>query len=234
MDNGDWGEEARLHPGIVRVGGLARALQPELDRASSPHRAVPDATAVRNWRTAVIEDGERCARVYADWREPRFVISLREGKVYAARAVAADLISTADVVHRWVSGARCSEIAAAWPILGSVELHRARERGDTLEYQWRRLYENPSRQAHWLLLNPFVALAFHEPRLRVLTPWTSMWTLCFSDSARKKLIPSVEPLRHEKELFVVRAEREEIGRAAAADSLALVLSTLSSITQRPS
>jgi hypothetical protein len=32
-------------------------------------------------------------------------------------------------------------------------------------------------------LQPFVALAFHEPRLRRLTPYTSHGTLCFSTSS---------------------------------------------------
>jgi hypothetical protein len=42
----------------------------------------------------------------------------------------------------------------------------------------------------------------------------------------------VEPLWDEQEPFVVRADREETGRADAAGSLALVLSTLSMITPR--
>jgi len=33
-------------------------------------------------------------------------------------------------------------------------------------------------------LSAFVALAFHEPRLRVLRPYTSHWTLFFSDAPR--------------------------------------------------
>ena len=230
MDDGDRGDEARPDPKIVRVGGLANALQSELDQAGSPYRAVPSASAVRNSRTAVVESGERCVRVFVDDRQPGFIVSLKEGNAAVVRGVAPDLVSTADVVHNWVSGARGSEMAAVWPFLGSVELHRAREHGETVEFQWRHLYENPGRQDHWLLLHPFVALAFHEPRLRVLLPWTAMWTLCFSDSTRNKLAPSVEPVRHEKEIFVVKAYREEIGRATAAGSLALVLSTLQTIT----
>ncbi|WP_373871240.1 DUF6193 family natural product biosynthesis protein [Actinoplanes xinjiangensis] len=66
------------------------------------------------------------------------------------------------------------------PFLGTVALVTACERGDHREASWLRLYENHRKDRIETRLQPFVALAFHEPRLRQLKPYTSHWTLRFS------------------------------------------------------
>jgi hypothetical protein len=63
-----------------------------------------------------------------------------------------------------------------------VALAEAKERGDEREHSWLELYENPTASKAVERLAPFITLAFHEPRLRALRPYTSMWTLCFSST----------------------------------------------------
>jgi hypothetical protein len=75
-----------------------------------------------------------------------------------------------------------SELVAACPFLGSVALAEAKERGDEREYSWLELYENPTASKVAARLAPFIALAMREPRLRALRPYTSMWTLRFSNT----------------------------------------------------
>jgi hypothetical protein len=93
---------------------------------------------------------------------------------------APDLAIAADSAHAWLSGVRPPVVAATWPFLGSVAPATARERGDHREASWLRLYENHRKERVETRLQPFVALAFHEPRLRQLKPYSSHWTLRFS------------------------------------------------------
>jgi hypothetical protein len=58
----------------------------------------------------------------------------------------------------------------------------ARERGDHRESSWLWLYENHGADPVGTRLRALLALAFHEPRLRVLGSYTSHWTLCFSET----------------------------------------------------
>jgi hypothetical protein len=63
---------------------------------------------------------------------------------------------------------------------GSVALAEARERHDSRESSWLWLYENPCADPVSVRLQAFLALALHEPRLRVLHPYTAHWSLHFS------------------------------------------------------
>ncbi|BCJ75989.1 hypothetical protein CS0771_55330 [Catellatospora sp. IY07-71] len=148
-----------------------------------------------------------------------------------AQGFAPDLAAVADTVARWQGGARATELAAVWPYLGSVRLAEARERGDAVEVAWLSLYENHTGDAVRARLHAFVALAFYEPRLRRLRPFTSHWMLVFSRSPTfpwSRDCPSVDPL--EPGRYRVRtAEGRELGVADAAGSLALVLAALDTV-----
>jgi hypothetical protein len=88
------------------------------------------------------------------------------------------------------------QVASAWPFLGSVALAEARERGDHRESSWLWLYENHCADKVGFRLRSFVAIAFHEPRLRVLRPYTSHWALCFSRTPQRPFTrdhPTVHP-----------------------------------------
>ncbi|WP_144120814.1 DUF6193 family natural product biosynthesis protein [Catellatospora sichuanensis] len=137
----------------------------------------------------------------------------------------------ADTAARWRGGAYAAEVAAVWPYLGSVRLAEARERGDVVEATWLSLYENHTGDVGRARLHAFVALAFHEPRLRRLRPFTSHWRLVFSRSPTfpwSRDCPSVDPL--ERGRYRVRAaDGSELGVADATGSLALVLAALDTV-----
>jgi hypothetical protein len=124
----------------------------------------------------------RCVGVavlLSPWKR-QFHLALRAGRSTLLQGYAADLATAAGAARLWLSGARPGEAAAAWPFLGSAALAEARERGDHRESRWLWLHENHCADPVATRLQAFVALAFHEPRLRVLRPYTSHWTLCFS------------------------------------------------------
>ncbi|MBV1852601.1 DUF6193 family natural product biosynthesis protein [Catellatospora tritici] len=227
-DEGTPGPDPLLYPEVVRAGGLVNALHAEFDLIGLTLRAQLDEDPACGGRVASVQDTDRRTKVTLSARERRFRMSVRSGKVTMASGFAPDLAAVADVARRWHGGARLPELAAAWPFLGSVALAECRERDDALEAAWLSLYENHTQDAVRGRLHSFVALAFHEPSLRRLRPFTSHWTLGFSTAARypwSGAHPSVHPL--EPGTYLVRAaDGRELGVADAAGSLALVLAAL--------
>ncbi|GIG88759.1 DUF6193 family natural product biosynthesis protein [Plantactinospora endophytica] len=174
-----WGEAGRWYPEIVAVGGASRAWQAEFDRMALPLR-VTTREGGNPHRTTRVESGElRADLLLSPWQR-RFHLALRAGRYTLLQGYAPDLAAAADAARSWLSGTRPGQVAAVWPFLGSVALAEARERGDRRESSWLWLYENHCAQPQGIRLRSFLALAFHEPRLRALHPYTSHWTLCFS------------------------------------------------------
>lgn len=160
------------------AGGVSVAWQAEFDRLGVPLRAGPGASG--SPRSATVVHGDRRADLLLDlWERPHY-LSLRDGIATSLQGFAGDLAVAARVTRVWMSGARPGAVAAAWPFLGSVALAAARERGDQRESRWLWLYENHCGDPIATRLRAFVALAFHEPGLRELYPFTSHWALCFS------------------------------------------------------
>jgi hypothetical protein len=174
-----WGEEARWYPEVVAVGDARRAWQAEFDRQGIPLRVHPG-EGVNPHRTAVVDNGELVADLLLSPWQPLLRLALRTGRSTLLQGNAVDLASAAGAAWLWLSGTRPGQVAAAWPFLGSVALAEARERGDHRESSWLWLYENHCAHPVGIRLRSFIALAFHEPRLRMLRPYTSHWTLCFS------------------------------------------------------
>ncbi|WP_327002315.1 DUF6193 family natural product biosynthesis protein [Dactylosporangium sp. NBC_01737] len=180
-DPGLWGDAAQWYPDVVALGAAHDAWQVELDRQAPPFRARAEDPA--NPRTAAVEHGERNAYLILSPWQRRFILGLRTGRAVMLGGHAPDLAVAADAARAWLSGTAPPAVAAAWPFLGSVALATARERGDHRESSWLHLYENHRESPVATRLRPFVALAFHEPRLRRLSPYTSHWTLRFSTTA---------------------------------------------------
>jgi hypothetical protein len=121
-------------------------------------------------------------------------LALRTGRTTLLQGYASDPATATSAARLWLSGH--GRVAAAWPFLGSVALAEARARGDRREASWLWLYEDHCANPVAIRLSAFLALAFHEPRLRVLRPYTSHWTLCFSSTSHwpfSRDLPTVAP-----------------------------------------
>ena len=90
-----------------------------------------------------------------------------------AVGLAPSLPAVVAITLMWQSGQRLRDVAAAWPLFGSVEMAEARERGDVAEHRWRSLYEDPWQVYPFGALRDFIDMAIHTPRLRALVPLTS-------------------------------------------------------------
>lgn len=180
---GDLGDAARWYPEVVAAGDACEAWRAAFGRHGVPFEVRPRGGAAAH-RIATAANGELRADLLLSPRERRFSLSLRAGRNVLLQGRTADLAATAGAAGLWLSGARPGAVAAAWPFLGSVALAEARERGDRAEAGWLWLAENHTADPVAARLRAFVALAFHEPRLRVLLPYTSHVTLTFSSTPR--------------------------------------------------
>jgi hypothetical protein len=223
-----WGEAARWYPEIVALGGTCHAWQAEFDRQRIPVRVGPKAS-VNPHRTASVVNGDlHTDLVLSPWTR-RFYLAFRTGRRTLLQGFAADLATSAEAAWLWLSGARPGQVAAAWPFLGSVALAEARERGDHRESSWLRLNENHCADPVATRLKAFVALAFHEPRLRALRPYTSHWTLRFSTTPEwpfRGTHPTVTPAQSPYRYLVHAGDGRRHGETDAANSLGLVLAEL--------
>jgi hypothetical protein len=226
---GIWGEDARWYPDIVAAGDACRAWQAEFDRQGA-------AVQVRQWggdrpylyATAGESDGPN-ANLMLWRRERKFRLALRTGKFWMLHGFAADLATAARAAQSWLGGARPGEVAAAWPFLGSIALAEARERRDVREAAWLNMYENHMGNPVTLPTQPFIALAFHEPRLRALRPYTSHTILCFSKTAEYPFsmdLPIVEPATAPGRFVVRTRDGRVFDETDAAGALRIVLSEL--------
>lgn len=78
-------------------------------------------------------------------------------------------------------------------------------------------------------LRAFVSLAFHEPKLRLLHPYTSHWTLCFSGTPEwpfSRDHPTVDPAQTPDRYVVRTRDRRIHDKTDAAGALRLVLADL--------
>jgi hypothetical protein len=223
-----WGEAAHWYPDIVAAGDLRHAWQATFDRTGHPLQVSPQQSPNPH-RTATVRNGEARADLLLNPWKRQIHLALRTGGVTLLRGHATDLATAADAARQWLSGARPGQVAAAWPFLGSVALAEARERGDRREASWLWLHENHCADPIGLHLRAFVTLAFHEPRLRALRPYTSHWTLSFSSTAQWPFSqdhPMIDPV-HTPDRYVVRTrDGRTHAETDAADTLRIVLSEL--------
>ncbi|MFC6021423.1 DUF6193 family natural product biosynthesis protein [Plantactinospora solaniradicis] len=225
---GVWGEAGRWYPEVVAVGDARRAWQAEFDEMAAPLRT-GTREGVDPHRTARVESGELRADLLLSPWERKFYLALRAGRSTLLQGYATDLSAAAAAARLWLSGVRPGQVAAAWPFLGSVALAEARERGDRRESSWLWLYEHHCARPLGIRLRAFLALASHEPRLRVLRPYTSHWTLCFSRTQEWPYsldLPVVDPVTTPHRYVVRTRDGRASPETNAAGTLRLLLTEL--------
>jgi hypothetical protein len=229
--------DATLYPEIAQAGGLASWLRAEFDGLGLPYRPRPRDNVVGTWRSAVVDDGKRSTEVLLTFDKRQFIVWLAANGEQMAAGPAPSLSAVVAITRMWQSGQRLREVAAAWPLFGSVEMAEARERGDVAEHRWRRLYEDPWPVYPLGALRSFIEAAFHTPRLRALVPLTSghFTMMRFAPAGGPPYGqdgPSVRSLAKDR-YVVCAADGRELGVADATGSVALVLSELDRMAGGP-
>lgn len=217
-----------LYPDVAMFGSLQNALQAELDRIQEA--VVVLAERPPGWRYvgARVENDRRDTSVLMGIQERVFLMQFWDRGVCMARGSTDDLRAVAGAARTWQAGVRVRELGSAWPFVSFGGFAEAVERGEANEYKWQRYYENPRRAPQLIPLQPFIAIAIGEPRLRALLPFTSHQTLGFSRTVGYPYngdCPWVTPVDGER--FVVKsADGRVLGTADAVGSVALVLAAL--------
>jgi hypothetical protein len=170
------------YPDVVAAGSVLAALQAEADRAGYGFTA--ELMNVPGWRcvAAEVADGFRSTRVLMGQGERNFGVDCWAGGVWMATGRTPDLPEVAGVAHSWLQAPRVRDLVTQWPFLGTWELAEAHERGEAIPVRWRHLRERAARDPR-LRLQELAEAAHEQPRLRALSPGTSMWWLTFSRRA---------------------------------------------------
>jgi hypothetical protein len=221
--------DPRWYPDIVAASGACRAWQAEFDRLGAAIEVRPRYDHDSDRYVSVGDLAGQHAELSLRRAQHVFRLGLYRGDTFLLRGFAPDLATAARAARPWVDGARPAEVAAAFPFLGSAALAEARERGDARETAWLDLYENHMDNPIWLPSGPFVALAFHEPRLRALRPYTSHSNLCFSTTERYPFTgnhPVVAPTRTPGRFVVHTRDSRDFDETDAAGALRIVLAEL--------
>ena len=108
-----------------------------------------------------------------------FMVDCWAGGVWMATGQTRDLPDVAGVAHSWLQAPRVRDLVTQWPFLRTWALAEAHERGEAIPVRWRELRERAARDPR-LGLRELVEAAHEQPRLRALSPGTSMWWLTFS------------------------------------------------------
>jgi Family of unknown function (DUF6193) len=123
----------------------------------------------------------------------------------------------------WLRAVR--DLVTQWPFLCTFELAEAHERGEAIPVRWRHLRERAARNPR---LGELVEEAYEQPRLRALSPGTSLSWLTFSRRAAPPIsgdLPRVMQLNDgHYQVGFVDGHLDETDSAAQA--IALILDAL--------
>ncbi|GAA1572594.1 hypothetical protein GCM10009827_113220 [Dactylosporangium maewongense] len=216
------------------TGDLAAALRVEFDRTGVVLPVSPRHDVACPSEHAVVGAGPRTTRVAVyDWDHlatppngKAYNIGCYGGTLGIADGWVPDLPTAAALAARWQSGSTAPALAAEFPLLGPVEMLAARERGDHREYMWHRYASNHRGWLHAPLV-PFIVAAFHEPRLRALTPVLVSHMRVFSvrdPSSPARAYPCVTALADDVFRVWLRGG-PDLGETDTAGSIALLLAT---------
>jgi Family of unknown function (DUF6193) len=215
------------YPDVVAAGSVLAALQAEADRAGYGFTA--ELMNVPGWRcvAAQVTDGFRSTKVLMGQGERSFGVDCWAGGVWMATGRTPDLPDVAGVAHSWLQAPRVRDLVTHWPFLRTWELAEAHERGEAIPVRWRHLRERAATDPR-LRLAELVEAAHEQPRLRALSPGTSMWWLTFSRRAVPPIsgdLPRVMQLNDGR--YQVRFDDGRLEETdSAAQAIALVVDAL--------
>lgn len=173
----------QFYPDIITYGGLTNAINENFNNLKSTLKTIDCDNEFNTFSWAIIKKNKRSSQVTIALNERLFIVSLwNEGINYGAWNFV-DLKKVSQfIVHFVELKLSIKEIKKTFPWFESKsgELH---EKGVKMEikYSWNNLIKwlNEEKSLMKYLL-PCVKITKKIPQLRVLFPFTSMNTLCFS------------------------------------------------------
>lgn len=213
------------YPDVVAAGSMLAALQAEADRAGYGFTA--KLMNAPGWRrvAAEVTDGFRSTKVLMGQAVRSFIVDCWAGEVWMATGQTRDLPEVAGVAHSWLQAPRVRDLVTRWPVLKTWELAEAHERGEAISVRWRHLRERAAGDPQ---LRDLVEAAHEQPRLRALSPGTSMWWLTFSRRAAPPISADLpRAMRLDTGRYQVRFDDGRLEETdGAAQAIALVVDAL--------
>lgn len=228
------GPDPSLYPDLAAAGSLRAALEKvaadlALDLGELPADGQGGGEAAAAPGPA---PHRRPLTIHLGAQERRFVVSGWSRGVELIRGDTDDLEEVAKATAAWHAGASLHELAARCPFVTFGELAEAHERGpaDAVTVKWRQLREALQGGVPFPTIRELVDTAYAEPRLRMLFPFTSQWSLHFTTCTGFPytwVVPFVDPLKDGRFRVCGPSRGKVIGEAdSAEEAIALVVAHL--------
>ncbi|MGW0859772.1 DUF6193 family natural product biosynthesis protein [Streptomyces sp. NPDC002690] len=212
-------------PDVVGAGSPRNALQAVADRARSGlWYGLTSSPGWRHVAAEVVADGRGATVLLVGADERTFVVDCWARGIHMATGRTHDLAAVVGATGSWMGGARVRELTALWAFLSTWDLAEAHERGEAVPA--RRQPMRRQRHRHGTDSQNLVGAAFEQPRLRALSPGSSVGRLTFSRRVTPPIctdLPSIRPLgegRFEVRFADGRVHRADGATAAVAVALA--------------
>ncbi|MFD6422271.1 DUF6193 family natural product biosynthesis protein [Streptomyces sp. NPDC060198] len=213
---------AAHYPDVVRAGSLRNALQAAADRARCGlWYGLTSSPGWRHVAAKVVADGRSATVLLVGADERTFVVDCWARGIHMATGRTHDLATVAGATGSWAEGVRVRELTARWSFLSTWDLAEAHERGEAVPARWQSMRRY--RHRHGTDWQDLVEATFAEPRLRALSPGSSVGRLTFSRRVTPPIctdLPSIRPLGEGR--FEVRFAGGRVPRAATATAAVAV------------
>jgi hypothetical protein len=224
--------DAALYPDLAAAGGLQAALEKAAADLALDAGELLGGTGDMTEASGAAAGRRQPLTVQLGSAERRFTVRGWSRGVELVRGETADLAEVARAAAAWRSGASLRELRGLCPFLDIGELAEAHERGpaEAVTVKWRQLREALREPVPFPQVRDLVDVAFAEPRLRQLFPFTSNWSLHFTTCTGFPytwVVPFVDPLKDGRFRVCGPSRGTVIGEAASAeDAVALVVAHL--------
>ncbi|MES2790541.1 MAG: DUF6193 family natural product biosynthesis protein [Planctomycetota bacterium] len=165
-----------LYPDLVSAGGLAPAFQQSLDRMGATLNVI--GLGKSEFSVYVRVDlGTRSAHLTVAIHERLFLFDLWRDGVWFGTGLTPDLGEVAFIAKRWVQESCSVNDIEQMPLVRLTEGAKVFDEGREVEARWNSFLTGKYRDNEY---SEFISLASQQPALRMLFPYTSHITVCFS------------------------------------------------------
>jgi hypothetical protein len=215
-----------LYPDVIKIGGLAKALDIEFIRIQSSLRCSIDKN-IENlpFAYARVENKKRFSQIHLAAEETLYLPDFWRNGVCLAHGKTKSISKLAEVLHYWLTADATTDLLQnKFEFVKANEKSQAFDENKEVDYTWKLILNDSSRAD----IKSFVELAIKDHVLSKLFPFTSLTRLCFSRCTGYPYTydtPIVIPVS--KELYEVRLSNNDIvGRGNAPEALKMVKDNL--------